>query len=237
MSGFQQVVYNDPAYAVEGDFAGANPRASMLSIGAALVAGAQGMIAGRFARAANDGTVTNGDPGVASRIGFAHRDQPSIITGFLVGQTMTTPVGNPVNLFDSGDFWVRFAAGGTLGQKVFASNADGSAIAGAAGVAPQGAAVTVSTTTGSTLLTVTGVTSGALAVGDVVTGAGIPAGTTIAAFGTGTGGLGTYTLSAAATATATGVAVTATGAKETLWYLHSSPLPGELGMVSTRPIM
>jgi len=47
-------------------------------------------------------------------------------------------------------------------------------------------------------LTITAVTSGAVHVGDVVTGGTIAPGTTITAFLTGTGGLGTYTVSGAA---------------------------------------
>lgn len=47
-------------------------------------------------------------------------------------------------------------------------------------------------------LTITAVASGALHVGDVVTGTGVAANTTITAFVTGTGGTGTYTLSGAA---------------------------------------
>ena len=46
-----------------------------------------------------------------------------------------------------------------------------------------------------TTLTVSAVSSGALYVGQVVTGMGIAAGTTITALGTGTGGAGTYTVS------------------------------------------
>lgn len=70
---------------------------------------------------------------------------------------------------------------------------------------PAGAAA-ASTLTGlatyaSSLLTVTAVTTGALAVGNVVSGTGIPAGTTITSFGTGVGGTGTYHMSAAATVT------------------------------------
>ncbi len=44
------------------------------------------------------------------------------------------------------------------------------------------------------ILTVTSVTSGTLAVGQTITGGGIPANTTIASFGTGSGGVGTYNL-------------------------------------------
>lgn len=48
-------------------------------------------------------------------------------------------------------------------------------------------------------LTVSAVASGTLAVGQTVTGAGVPAGTTIIALGTGSGGTGTYFLSTAST--------------------------------------
>jgi hypothetical protein len=46
-----------------------------------------------------------------------------------------------------------------------------------------------------TTLTISGVTTGSLAVGVEITGSGITSGTRITAFGTGTGGAGTYTVS------------------------------------------
>lgn len=61
----------------------------------------------------------------------------------------------------------------------------------------QQASVTASLS--GTTMTVTAVASGTLGLGQVVTGTGIPSGTTIAALGTGTGGAGTYTLSQAVT--------------------------------------
>jgi hypothetical protein len=45
-----------------------------------------------------------------------------------------------------------------------------------------------------TLLTVSSINTGTLGIGCVVTGVGVPVGTTIASFGTGSGGVGTYTL-------------------------------------------
>lgn len=51
----------------------------------------------------------------------------------------------------------------------------------------------------TTVLTVTAVPSGTLAVGDVISGAGVTVGTTISSLGTGTGGTGTYNLSASQT--------------------------------------
>jgi hypothetical protein len=69
--------------------------------------------------------------------------------------------------------------------------------------------VTVNTTHAATLITVTNVASGELAIGQVVSGTNIPSGATITALGTGTGGIGTYTLSAACTATGSGITMTA----------------------------
>jgi hypothetical protein len=71
----------------------------------------------------------------------------------------------------------------------------------------------------TTVLTVTAVSSGALAVGTYITGTNISTGTYITSFGTGTGGTGTYNLNQSMTATSTtvtgqpipGTAFTATG--------------------------
>jgi hypothetical protein len=69
---------------------------------------------------------------------------------------------------------------------------DGSSITGG------GAAVVTGSIT-TTVLTVTAVTSGTLAVGQILTGTGVTTGTTITSLGTGTGGTGTYNLSASQT--------------------------------------
>ena len=61
------------------------------------------------------------------------------------------------------------------------------------------AAATVTGFINGTTLTVTGVTSGTLGVGAVLSGTGITAGTTITALGTGTGGNGTYTVNTSQT--------------------------------------
>lgn len=66
---------------------------------------------------------------------------------------------------------------------------------------------TGSTTTGQDTLDITAIASGELHIGDVVTAAGVPAGTTITALPAG-GGVGVYTMSAAATATNAGEPVT-----------------------------
>lgn len=70
------------------------------------------------------------------------------------------------------------------------------------------AGVVIGSITGTTL-TVTAVTSGALQVGNVLSGTGVTAGTKITAFLTGTGGTGTYTVSASQTVTSTSITATA----------------------------
>jgi len=64
-------------------------------------------------------------------------------------------------------------------------------------------AVVMTAAIATTVLTVSAVASGTLAVGQTVDGTGVTAGTYITALGTGTGGTGTYTLSASQTVTST----------------------------------
>jgi len=56
-------------------------------------------------------------------------------------------------------------------------------------------------------MTVTVVASGTIAVGQVITGTGVTAGTVITALGTGTGGVGTYTVSASQTVSSTAITI------------------------------
>lgn len=76
----------------------------------------------------------------------------------------------------------------------------------------SGAAVATTATSftasiSGTTMTVTAVGSGTIAVGQLITGTGVTAGTTITALGTGTGGTGTYTVSASQTVASTTITV------------------------------
>jgi len=95
-------------------------------------------------------------------------------------------------------------------------------------IAQTAASTTITAAYG--VLTVTVVGSGSLAVGNVLSGSGVTAGTFITGFGTGTGGTGTYYVSASQTASST--AITATGDVETSWYITSPGLAGELVKIS-----
>jgi hypothetical protein len=61
------------------------------------------------------------------------------------------------------------------------------------------ATISDGSTSAGTVLNVLTVTAGALYIGTVIQGTGVPANTTIVAFGTGSGGTGTYTVSNSAT--------------------------------------
>lgn len=77
-----------------------------------------------------------------------------------------------------------------------------------------GAAAVVTGSIAGTTMTVTGVTSGTLAIGARLSGTGVTAGTYIVAFGTGVGGTGTYTVSpsqSVSSTTITAVANVVTG--------------------------
>ena len=146
MSDFQTAVKVRFAPAVAGDFASANPRASMLAGPNALVAGAAGCTTGLFAWAISTGsadiesgetdfynTATNAGTGLPS--GFVHREQQGLITAFLGSSGSTIPVGNLVTLMTSGDYWVKNAGASavTVGQKVFTSTLTGAVQTATAG--------------------------------------------------------------------------------------------------------
>jgi hypothetical protein len=136
MSGFQKQVNITPAPAVAGDFASANPNASVVAGPGALVAGTGGATIGHFAWSDANGLVTNAGSGVPT--GFIHRDLQGIMFNLLDQSTMLIPDGYGVTLMSAGDFWVQTATTATVGQKVFASNTDGSVKTGAAGATIAG---------------------------------------------------------------------------------------------------
>jgi len=86
------------------------------------------------------------------------------------------------------------------------------------------ASTAVSETYGT--MTVTAVGSGAVGIGDTLSGAGVTAGSRVTAFGTGTGGTGTYIVDPTQAPAST--TITVAGNVETKWIAASIGLPGEL---------
>lgn len=230
---------------VEGGWASANPHVSLLqpntgdlsdANAASWKVGVGGAIVGRFAFAdVVTGLVTSAHPATGAnftddapgrvRVGFVQRDQVSLITAWLAESGNVVQPGTGITLLAKGDVWAKFAAGAAVGSFVFASFADGSAIAGATSTPPTATGVTVTTVNGSANLTA--VAGGTLYPGQPVSGAGIPAGAYIVSVSG-----STAVLSANATASASGVAVTQTTGILTPWRVDSLAAAGDIAKIS-----
>lgn len=148
--GFQNKVNQLPAFAVTGDFASANPRATAIGGPGYFVAPAGGIQVGAFVWIAKN--ATQGGPGVLSQPsvgtpattkpnGFVGRaGQVATWTDLMQQAGMTIPEGYNVTVHKTGDFWM----GGTTtaasaGQKIFASTTvPGQICTGAAGATIAG---------------------------------------------------------------------------------------------------
>lgn len=220
-NGFQNKVNRNPAPAAKGDFADANIRAVVIAVGAALYAASSPNhpIVGNFAWAdQTNGIASGGYYGDASwKLGFVHRETQALIVPFLAPAELAIDAGQPTTLYDQGSFWTLFPLGANVGDKVFANYVDGSVYAAPAGTSTTDDTVTASlASTG--ILTVTA-TSGAIVVGDVISGSGVPAGVRVTAFLSGTGGNGTYQTTG--TTVVTSRTMTAAHSVETNFHVDS----------------
>ena len=226
MTGFQSTMNAQPAPGIEGDWCSSNPRGTMLASAGGFVAGPLGVTVGRFAWADPYDVVRS--YGGLGRVGFVHRDQPALITAWLGQATLLVPPGMSVTMHDTCDVWCRFAAGATIGQKVYAYYADGTAYAAATATPPAAgsstgtiaagtASVTASIAPASPfngdvpggLMTVSAVGSGTLYVGGILSGSGVVTGTQILQQISGdTGGVGVYEVSIAQTVASTTISET-----------------------------
>lgn len=211
--GFQQVINREPAPAVAGDFASANPRTSVVPpIPGSYVVGDANVRVGYFAWGADDGKVYSSLAAAAAAghptIGFVARqpNEPSaMITAFLGEAIMTLQIGREVTLMSSGDYYVDLP-GADPTEGVFALATTGApSLVDDATTEPTGftaasqakvnavtnAATTIALNTG--IMTVAVVASGVIEVGQRVTGTGVPAQTYVTQQLTGVaGGAGTY---------------------------------------------
>jgi len=219
---FQTRVNLNNPYAVEGDFASANPRATVLTPDSgAFVAGASGVIIGHFAWVEADGrTVSSYGEAGSAPSGFVHRDQQGLLTEYLQASGMLIPPGFPATLMAAGDFFANNAGPSSMvsGDSIYASYADGSILSAAPAVPSSVTATLGSTNTGAlgatftasahagddTRIDVTAVT-GFISIGDTVGNVtGITGNQTIVSQDSGgtPNGAGTYVLSGTNTASA-----------------------------------
>lgn len=226
MGDFQTQVNNQPALAVAGDFASANPRASVLAGAGSLVAAVGGLTVGAFAwvDALYQQANNNMFPGSSQAPnGFVGRQgNMGVITSFLGAAGMVIPQGYPVTLFEAGDFWIvnNGSTPAVPGQKAFANLANGLATFAAAGTSATTATSTASTIAAATGVSVTGSIKGTtftaasgltglIYPGTVLTGTNVVTGTTVVAQLTGTaGGLGTYEVNIDQTVASTAISGT-----------------------------
>lgn len=136
--GFQTQVNAQQAPAVAGDFASANPRAAVVSPESGFVAGAAGVTVGRFAWVQSDG-VTVLNTGTGKPDGFIHREQQALISTYLAESGSLIPVGFPVTLMRTGDYYAKANNNSAIkGEKAFANLTDGSVEFDAAGSTVSG---------------------------------------------------------------------------------------------------
>lgn len=227
---FPNQVNYEPAKAVSGDFASTNPRYSPLGGPGQYVAGANGVVVGRFAWLSGN-VVNNTGPGLPDA--FVHREQgAAMIQVYLAEFSNLMPEGFACgNLFAAGDFWTTVAGGATAKQKVFVDVTTGAVSSQATGTTgATGATFTASIA--ATTMTVTAVASGTLAPNQPISGATSAA--YIVSQLTGTpGGTGTYQVSVSQTF-ASG-ALTAIQTIETAWTHQLTCLAGELAKITRLP--
>lgn len=244
--GFQNAVRRYIAPGVKGGWASANPHASLLQSGngdlgetatpiAVWSVGVLGCIVGQFAFADSvSGLVTSAAPGGAVgtatavgtvRVGFVQRDQFALVTPYLAGSGVSLYSGQGVTLLAAGDVWAQFAGGAAVDQFVFASYADGSAIAGNTTTPPTASATTVTNTSGQPTLTVT---AGPVpSPGAPITGTGVPVGTRVISVAG-----NVVTMSANSTAGVT--SIVADTAVLTRWRVMSAAGAGDIAKISTQ---
>lgn len=118
---------------LEGFFASPNPRAVLLAGSASFRAGDDGLAVARFGWADVDSCLVNNTRTKATQmLGFVFPIQAGQrLVRIALGRRYIPP-GIGVTLYQQGDFWVRFAAGASAGQPVYASLVDGAAISGEA---------------------------------------------------------------------------------------------------------
>lgn len=251
MSGFPSQVNVQPAVAVAGDFASANPRFTVLSGVGAFISAAAGLTVGAFAWAdpLNPGIVASSGSG--SVTGFIGREgfRADIITpgpGFPEsGNTILG--GSYITVYSGGDFWVKNSGLTTtaVGNKAYASFSTGLATFAATGTPPVSAAFSAGTVAANDLnvsaiainaftgsiagqvLTVSAVTTGGLYTGQVIAGGAtanpVDPGTVITGQLTGTAGsTGTYSVSISQTVAS--AAMTGSGA----WLTVTSMTTGKV---------
>jgi hypothetical protein len=139
---FQTAIYSDPAPAIAGDFASANPWSSLLAGPGQIVSGASGVTPGRFVWLDSTRTLAS-NTGTGVPDGLVKRSPgQALITTYLAEAGNLIQPGQPLTVYDEIDMWVATTTTATVKQKVFAVLATGAIATGAAGATISGAVET-----------------------------------------------------------------------------------------------
>lgn len=130
---FQTSVQQQPEVGVPGSRASMNP----ISVISRLAQTPVNVAAFVWPGTDTDNQVQN--TGTGKPLGLAIRDQTGIIPNYLQEFSMQVPAGFPVQVAEQGEWFAKSANASTLGQKVFATLADGTLQFGAAGATITGA--------------------------------------------------------------------------------------------------
>lgn len=207
MADFPNQVQVNNAPAVEGDFASANPKYTVLAGEGGLKCGdgydtfatglVGGIIVGRWGWLSYVAVDNDEAPAVVNTFGsglpagLVHRSQQGLITRYLASSSMVLLKGQQTELFNVVDLWIknRGATFAQVGMKAFANFADGTTYFAAAGSTPPGGSGSASSIAAATfaatgsiadnVLTVTAVGSGTLYAGASFTGTNVATGTKI----------------------------------------------------------
>ena len=180
--GFPTKVTVVGAPAVVGDFCDGNYRSTVDASTGAFVAGLGGLQIGEFGWADSTNTYINGfGPGAPT--GFVRRNQSALVTAFLGDDSQIIPAGYPVEVFNTGGFWVYNSGSTTsaIGQSAYANNATGAITFAAAGSPPTGGTVTA-----ALVANATAATAGSIAANSITSGSISGTTLTVATIGAGT---------------------------------------------------
>lgn len=206
MPDFPNQVQSVQAPGVAGDFASANPRKTILAGEGALVSGlgvingvtVQGAVVGRFCWTTYQTVDNDNAPGTLNTFGvglpqgLVSRKQVGLITAYLGTAVQYLQTGFQISGWSDVDMWVTNAgaAAAEVGQKAFASYADGSASFAAAGSTPSGGSGSASSIAAETansltstivgdVFTAIGTLTGNFYPGSILSGTGVASGTQI----------------------------------------------------------
>lgn len=160
------------------------------------------------------------------------------VVGSILGNVLTVTAVNSGSLVPGATLSGTGGGGVTAGTTILQQLSGTTGGAGTYAVSvPEQNVSSTTITAAYGVLTVTGVTSGALEVGATLSGTGgggVTSGTTVTGLGTGAGGVGTYYVSASQTVTST--AIVSLNATLTKFIFMNSALPGELVKFSSHKL-